>query len=222
MIQDALLEFNPQWEAIANSGIGGPVPYVAPKLFTATPATPTNPFLTVAIEGSSYTDMMAATHRPLMPSFYPNAIYYDFEFEITPDSNSADVQAMEFEASFSDFAGYYYNNSMQLNYVNPAGMIQAYNPISPWSDTGILVAKFTPNVATPVKVSYLVDTVGHVMSTLSVTIAGVTHTLPSPFQKISGQKRNWAPGAYVQFQLDLASKGGSFTNKYSNISLDWL
>jgi hypothetical protein len=222
MISDNSLEYNPQWEAIADQGIGGPEPYVAPKVFIATPATPANQFLSVTIEGGSYTDMMAATHRPLMPAFYPD-IYYDYEFDITPDPNVADVQALEFEASYADQNDYYYNNSMQLNYVNPSGMIQAYGgPENVWANTGIVVPKFTPNVPTPVKVSYLVDIFARVMSTLAVTIAGKRYPLPSLFQRISGEKRGWTPGVYVQFQLDLASKGGSMTNKYSNINLNWL
>lgn len=222
MIQDSLLEFSPQWQAIANSGIGGPDPYVAPKVFTAAPATPTAPYLTVAIEGSSYTDMMAATHRPLMPAFYPDQIYYSLAFQITPDANQADIQALEFEASYCDENAYYYNNSMQLNYVNPAGMIQAYTPGAPWANTGIVVPKFTPNVPTLVGVNYLVDTVKHVMSTLSVQIGGKVYPLPAAFQKIPGAVREgWASGVYVQFQLDLASKGGGFTNKYSDISINW-
>lgn len=222
MISDSLLEFNSQWEAIANAGIGGPVPYVAPKTFTATPATAANPALEVVIVGGSYTDMMAATHRPLMPAFYPNAIYYSYSFDITPDSG-ASVQALEFEASFCDTSGYYYNNSMQLNYVNPKNMIQAYGgPANPWANTNIIVDPFAPNVPTPVEVNYLVDTVGRTMSTLSVEIGGKVYPLPAMFQKMPGKKNSWAPGVYVQFQLDLASKGGSITNKYSNISVNWL
>jgi hypothetical protein len=224
MIQDGLLEFNPQWQAIANPGIGGPNPYVAPKVFTATPATPAKPYLAVTIEGSSYTDCMAATHRPLMPAFFPDAVYYSYEFEITPDSNNASVQAFEFEASYCDDNSFYYNNSMQLNYVNPAGMIQAYaSPTNVWANTGIVVPQFKPNLATPVKVDYLVDTVGHTMSTLAVEIGGVVHPLPAQFQKIPGAiRQGWASGVYVQFQLDLASKGGSMTVKYSDIGVDWL
>ena len=53
MISDNLLERNPQWQAIANAGIGGPVPYVAPTVYTVTPATDQDPFLTVTITGSS-------------------------------------------------------------------------------------------------------------------------------------------------------------------------
>jgi hypothetical protein len=224
MIQDSMLEYSPQWQAIANAGIGGPVPYIAPKVYTATPATAANPYLQVTISGSSYTDMMAATHRPLMPVFYPNAIYYSFEFYIEPDSNMANIQALEFESSYCDESSYYYNNSMQLNYVNPADTIQAYaSPTNVWANTGIVVPKFIPNVVTPVRVNYLVDTVEHVMSTLSVEINGNTYPLPTQFQKIPGAVRaGWAPGVYVQFQLDLASKGGTFTNKYSNINLNWL
>jgi hypothetical protein len=85
------------------------------------------------------------------------------------------------------------------------------------------VPEFVPNIPTPVRVNYLVDTVGHTLSTLSVEIDGKLHPLPAAFQKIPGQLRTgWAPGVYVQFQLDLASKGGSLTNKYSNIEIDWL
>lgn len=224
MIQDSLLEFNPQWEAIANSGIGGPVPYVAPTSFTATPATEDNPFLEVSITGSRYTDMMAATHRPLIPVFFPDQVYYSLEFDITPDSNNQVVQANEFEARYVDENAINYNNSMQLNNINPANTIQAFlSNAVPWADTGILVPKFTPNVATKVKINYLVDTINRVMSTLSVEIAGKMYPLSTAFQKIPGVlTKGWTPGIYVQFQLDLASKGGTFTNKYSNIAIDWL
>lgn len=220
MIQDLLLEYNMQWQAIANSGIGGPVPYVAPKVFTVTPATTANPALTVTIEGSSYTDMMAATHRPLMPAFYPGEIYYSLQFLFGPDGNGKNVQADEFEASFADANGYYYNNSMQHNNVNPAGMIQAYaSPENVWANTGIVIPR--PTLPTLFTVNYLVDTVNRVMSTPSVEIGGKVYPLPAAFQKVPGEKRDWTPGVYVQFQLDLASKGGAFTNKYSGVNLNW-
>jgi hypothetical protein len=220
MITDEWLEYSPQWTAIANSGIGGPDPYVAPKVFTATPATPANPYLTATIEGSSYTDFMAATHRPLMPAFYPDQIFYSLSFLFTPDANGKNVQADEFEASFADQNGYYYNNSMQHNNVNPAGMIQAYaSPTNVWANTGIVLPR--PTAPTLVQVNYCVDTVGRTMSTLSVSFGGKVYPLPAEFQKAPGIKRGWAPGVYVQFQLDLASKGGTFTNKYSLISLNW-
>lgn len=223
MIQDSLLEFSPQWSAIANEGIGGPVPYVAPKVFTASPATQANPFLEVTISGSSYTDMMAFVHRPLMPVFSPNAIYYSFNFDIMPDANQSVIQALEFEASFSDSGGYYYNNSMEYNNVNPKGHLQAYaSPTNVWADTGIVLPMFPAKEWTEVKVNYLVDTVAHVLSTLSVEIAGKVYPLPAMFQRVPGTKRNWAPGIYTQFQSDLASKGGAFTNKFANISIDWL
>jgi hypothetical protein len=223
MIRDANLEFNPQWTALANPGIGGPVPYVAPTVFTATPATKANPFLTVTIAGGPYTDMMAATHRPLMPAFFPNAIYYSFEFEITPDANFKNIQALEFEAAFCA-NGIYYDNASQLNYVNPAGHVQAYaSPENVWADTEIILPQFTAGMATPVRVNYLVDTVGCTMSTLSLEVMGKAYPLPAQFQKVPGAPRSgWAPGIYVQFQSDLASKGGTFTNKYSNVHLDWL
>lgn len=224
MISDNNLEYSPQWAAIANEGIGGPVPYVAPKVFTAVPGTPANPFLAVTIAGSSYTDMMAYLHRPLMPVFDSSKIPYEFAFTITPDWDAAVVQSLESEASFADENGYYYNNSMQLNYVNPAGHIQAYaSPSNVWADTGIVIpGKFPANVPTAVVISYLVDTVNHTMSTLSVSIGGKVYPLPALFQKVPGFKRNWAPGVYCQFQNNLASKGGAMTNKYSGVSLNWL
>jgi hypothetical protein len=224
MIQDSQLEFNPQWDAIANEGIGGPVPYVAPKIFTAVPATAANPFLAVTIEGSSYTDMMAATHRPLMPAFFANQIFYSFSFEVTPDTNNKSVQAFEFEACYCDENQYYYNNSMQLNYVNPANMVQAYaSPTNVWANTGITVPQFTASVSAPVKVNYMVNPMGRTMSTLSVEIGGKVYPLPASFQNIPGAVRaGWAPGVYVQFQLDLAALGGAVTNKFSNVSIDWL
>jgi hypothetical protein len=163
--------------------------------------------------------MMGAVHRPIL---FGN---YTFSFEVIPDpNNTSSIQALEFEACYCDQNSVYYNNSMQLCYVNPKGMIQAYlNPTDVWANTGIVVPLFTPGEPTSVAVSYSVDTNKRVMSTLSVTINGKTYPLPSQFQNIPGAVRQgWTPAAYVQFQLDLASKGGSITNKYSNISLNWL
>jgi hypothetical protein len=228
MIQDALLEYSPQWEAIDGPGIGGPVPFVAPKTFTVTPATAAYPYLTVVNAGGDYTDMMAATHRPLMPTFYADAIYYDFVFDITVDPNHpTQSQADESEASYcwvdSSGKSWYCNNSLQVN--NEAGgMIQAYqSPSAPWANTGIIVPKFTPNVACSVVISYLIDTVKKVYSTLGISVNGKYHPLPASFQNLPAENRpGWEPGVYTQFQLDLASKGGTLTPKYNNISINWL
>jgi len=221
MIQDSSLEYNQQWEALANAGIGGPVPYVAPTTYTATPATTADPYLTVVIEGSKYTDMMAATHRPLLPVFYSDQVYYSFAFDI--NSSTQAIQALEFEASYCDANQYYYNNSMQLSYVNPVDEIQAYvSPTNVWANTGIIIPKFAVGVATPVVVNYLVNTVAHTMSTLSLSVNGTTYPLPAEFQQVPGAIRSgWAAGVYVQFQLDLPYAGGTITNKYSNISVNW-
>ena len=226
MISDNLLERNPQWQAIANAGIGGPVPYVAPTVYTVTPATDQDPFLTVTITGSSYTDMMAATHRPLMPAFFPNAIYYDFCFEIMTRAGDP-IQALECEASYSYMASegvcWYCNNSLQFNY-NAGGMVQAFTPSNPWTDTGLVLKPFAPGEAVPVKISYMVDTVNNVYSTLSLTVNGVTYPLPSQFQGIAATNKSpaWAPGVYAQFQSDLDSQGGTIVTKFSNISVNWI
>lgn len=227
MISDALLEYNKQWAVYTGPDIGGPVPYVAPTVATVTPASNKSADLVVEISGKGYTDMMAATHRPLMPAFYPNAIYYSLSYDITTDLTSlSTVQALESEASYCwlDAQGecWYCNNSLQFNY-EEGGMIQAFTPANPWLDTGIKVPKFNPNVPTPVKISYLVDTVNRVMSTQGVTVDGVSYALPAAFQKIPAIRKTptWAPGVYVQFQLDLAYAGGTLTNKYRNIGVNW-
>jgi hypothetical protein len=227
MIKDAGLEYNKQWKAIADEGIGGPVPYVAPTTYTVVPASPSSPEAIVTIAGKGYTDMMAATHRPLMPAFFPNEIYYSLEFNISTDDNApTKAQALESEAVYChlDDTGkcWYYNNSLQFNY-QEGGMIQVFTPTNPWLDTGIKVPKFTPNLPCPVKISYLVDTVNHVMSTQAVMVNGVSHALPASCQKLPGVNKSpiWAPGVYVQFQLDLAFAGGTFVNKYSGVGINW-
>ncbi len=156
MIRDAKLEFNQQWEALANEGIGGPVPYVPPTLFSVVPASKTNPYLTVTNTGEGYTDMMAATHRPLMPVFDQRNIYYALEFDVILSPNTNVIQALEFEASYCDNNQIYYNNSMQYNNVNPKGHIQAFaSSTNVWADTGIVL----PTIPTKVRVKYLVDTI---------------------------------------------------------------
>ena len=222
MITDALLEYNKQWTAIANEGIGGPVPYVAPTTYTVTPG----PAVAVTIAGKGYTCMMAATHRPLMPAFFPSQVYYSFEYLLQTDANVAQLQAHESEASYcwTDSKGTWYcNNSLQLNQVNPKGMIQAYaSPTNVWADTGIVVPNLLPNEFYPIKISYCVDMIGRTMSTQSITINGRTYPLPGIFQKVPAISRpGWAPGIYAQIQLDLAFAGGSVTNKYSGININW-
>lgn len=228
MIQDVNIEYNKQWEALANPGIGGPVPYVAPKVFTVTPASLTNPNMEVTISGGSYTDMMAATHRPLIPAFFPNQIYYSFVFNIIVDQNApTQDQAFESEAVYCwlDSAGkcWYCNTSFQVNY-EEGGMVQVYTPNNPWLDTGIKVPKFTPNVPCPVKISYLIDTVNHVYSTLGFVMNGVSYALPASCQKLPAVVKSppWAPGVYTQFQLDKDYlPSGQMTNKYNGVGINW-
>jgi hypothetical protein len=232
MIPDRGLEYNRQWEAIANMGIGGPKPYVQPKVFTVIPASPTNPNLEVTIVGSGYTDMMAATHRPLMPVFDPTHIYYSFLFNLNIDPNApTQGQALESEANYVyvDAKGISWEmpTDWQIN-IEENWMIQGFTPEVPWLDTGIRIPKLTPGIPCPIKISYLVDEVNGVCSTLGFVVNGVSYPMPAAFQKIPAQQKNtepnvdtWAPGIYAQFQLDLASKGGSMTNKYSGVAIAW-
>jgi hypothetical protein len=209
MIVDSNLEFNSQWAAYTDPGIGN-----QPTKAIVTYATVDDPFLTVTNVGGSYANMMAATHRPVLYGFY------SFSFNIFPGDWNV-IQALESEASYCDQNSRYYNNSLQFNNVNPAGMIQAYaSPEEPWADTGIIVPRFS--VGVQVTINYYVDVVKGTMSTLSIVIGGKTYPLPSKFENIPGFIRpGWAPGLYVQFQPDLASKGGTIVNKYNNINVKW-
>ena len=232
MISDSGLEFNKQWIAIANAGIGGPVPYVPPKVFTVTPATLANPNLEVTIAGSAYTDMMAASHRPLMPAFDPSQIYYSLLFNLNIDQNTpTQGQALESEANYVyvDAKGisWEFPSDWQIN-IEQGWMVQGFTPTAPWLNTGIRIQPLTPGTPCPVKISYLVDTVNNNVSTLGFVVDGVSYAMPAAFQKIPAQQKNkavnvgaWAPGIYVQFQSDLASKGGLMTNKYTGVAINW-
>lgn len=219
MLQDWQLEFSPQW-AVApwNPGIGP----VEPKSATVTPATTNEPYLIFSVDGPpGYSNALAATKRPLLPVYDPSQIYLSFAFTFTPDANGALVQADEFEALYFDENGYYYHTQMQRNNVNPAGMIQAYaSSTNVWADTGIVIPRRWAE-PTEIVVSYMVDTVAHTSSILSLTVAGVTYPLPSQFQNVPATQPKWTPGIYVQAQLDLGAKGGSVTNKYSDMSVNW-
>jgi hypothetical protein len=226
MITDCGLEYNKQWEAIANEGIGGPDPYVAPTIYKVTPAN-IAPNLAVTIVGGSYTDMMAATHRPLMPVFDPKNIYYSLSYNINIDPNTpTQGQALESEANYChiDAQGkcWYYPSDLQFN-IEKGWMIQGFTWPEPWLDTEFKIAPFKAGVPCPVKINYLVDTIDHNVSTLSVVVNGILYTMPAAFQKVAAQQLTpvWAPGIYVQFQLDLASKGGSMTNIYTNVCVNW-
>jgi len=222
MFQDVQLEFNQQWAAYSNPGIGNP-----PTSMSVTPANAENQNLVVSINGPGYTNMMAATHRPLMPVFDLAQVYYSYEFNLLTDPNVTKLQVHENEATFCyiDSKGvcYYFNNSLQLNQVNPKGMIQAYTPANVWADTGIVIPTLAPKETYPIKISYMVDLVNHTMSTLSIVINGKVNALPAMFQKIPGMIKNptWAPGVYCQFQLGLAKAGGEVTTQYNNVKVNW-
>lgn len=226
MIQDDLLEYNPQWEAVPwNPGIGP----VKPNSQNAIPANQLNPYLLLSIDGPpGYSNMLAATHRPLLPVFDPKNIYYDFEFIITPGPDTSKVQVYESEVRYyytdSKGVGYGPNNSLQINQVSPPGMIQAYHsPTDVWADTGIVIPLFKPNTPYTIKIEYRIDTVGHTMSTIAITISGRRYALPLKFQIIpfSAMPSPWAPGMYVQFQIGLGKAGGKVTTEYNQISVDW-
>ena len=220
MIQDSLLEYNSQWSVAPwNTGIGPTKPISA----TATPATSSDPYLVVTLDAApNYSNMLASTKRPLLPIYDPSQIYLAFAFTLTPDANGALVQADEFEALYYDQNGWYYHTQVQRNNVNPAGMIQAYaSPTNVWADTGIVIPKRWTE-PTNIVVNYLIDTVAHTSSILSLENVGVVYPLPSMFQNVPATQPNWTPGIYCQFQLDGAKAGGQFTNKYNNITISWL
>jgi hypothetical protein len=219
VIPDSGLEYSPQW-AVApwNTGIGP----VKPISATVTPATPADPYLTVSLDAApNYSNMLASTKRPLLPVYDPSQIYLSFAFTLTPDDNGDLVQADEFEALYYDENGYAYHTQMQRNNVNPAGMIQAYaSPTNVWADTGIVISKRWTE-PTSIVVNYLIDTVAHTSSILSLENAGVSYALPAEFQNVPATQPKWTPGIYCQFQLDGAKAGGKFTNKYGGISVNW-
>lgn len=229
MIIDQFLEYNPQWVAIANAGIGGPVPYVPPTTYTVTPATDTgSPQMVVSIAGVGYTDMMAATHRPIHAAFDPSNVYYSMFFNMQTDANIGSAQVMECEARYyftdSSGQGWGVNNCVQFNQVNPKGMVQAYaSPTNVWANTGIVLPNFLPNTRYSVRLNYLVDTVGKTASTLSLEYNGTNYPFPSLFQKVPMIKMTpaWTPGVYVQFQLGLDSAGGQFSIGYDHVNVEW-
>lgn len=224
MISDSNLEYAPQWATIANVGIGGPVPYVPPSMYTITPASPSEEWMKVLIVGSSYTDMMAYLHRPLVPWFDPAAVYVSFQFEMMTDALAPmQAQAIEFENCFCVDGEHYYNGSLQINY-QQGGELQAWaGPNNQWANTGINLGILVPSTPYRFKVLYLLNTVEHTLSTISVSVNDIVHSLPSEFQNIPAIIKNpaWAEGVYVQFQLDLAHAGGQFSIFAKNVSVNW-
>ena len=229
MFIDQFLEYSPQWQAIANAGIGGPVPYVPPTLYTVTPAADTGSTeMVVAIAGVGYTDMMAATHRPLVAAFDPSNIYYSLYYNLQTDANIGNAQVIESEARYyftdSSGQGWGVNNCVQFNQVNPKGMVQAYeSPTNVWANTGIVLPNFLPNTRYSIRINYLIDTVGKTSSILSLEYNGTTYPFPSQFQKVPMIKMTpaWTPGVYVQFQLGLDAAGGAFSIGCDHVNVEW-
>lgn len=225
MFEDSSLERSSQWATYIGPGIGGPVPYVPPTSYTITPPTNLNEWMQVAIAGPGYTDMMAALHRPLMPFFDPAQVPLEMEFDMMTDLNApTKAQAIEFETCVCDAASYYYNGSLQINYVNPAGELQAYQGVSvPWGNTGIMVPALTPFQIYHFRIGYLLNTVARTMSIQWIEIDGKRSQLPPQFQNTPATLKSppWAPGLYVQYQLDLAFAGGAFAIYVSNVRNNW-
>lgn len=229
MLLDSQLEYNQQWQAIANAGIGGPVPYVPPTTYTVVPASDTGtPEMVITIAGVGYTDMMAATHRPLVTPFDPSNIYYSKYFNMQTDANIGQAQVIEAEARYyftdSHGQGWTANNCVQFNQVNPKGMVQAYaSPTNVWANTGIVLPNFLPNTRYSIRLNYLVDTVGKTSSILSLEFNGVTYPFPSMFQKVPMVQMTpaWTPGIYDQFQLGLNAAGGGFSIGIDHDNIEW-
>lgn len=224
MIRDSQLEYAPQWAVIADPGIGGPVPYVPPDVYTVTPAGPSDEWMTIFTRGKGYTDMMAYLHRPLLPFFDPKAVYVTFAFDLMTDSNAlTQAQAIEFENCFCTDGTHYLNGSLQINY-EQGGELQAWaGPLDPWADTHINLGILMPNVPYKFRVRYLLNTVAQTLSTVYVAVNDVVHYLPAQFQGIPAiiKQPAWAPGVYVQYQLDLAHAGGQFSVYARSVSVGW-
>jgi hypothetical protein len=232
MITDKGLEFNRQWEAIANSSISGS-DAPQPTVYTATDGTVSKSgALEVAITGGSYSAMMAATHRPLLPVFDTTKIFCSLAFNINLDPKAPTVaQALESEGAytFTDANGISWQmpTYWQLN-IEEKGMVQGYTTAAPWLDTGIKIPIPTPGTPYPIKISYCLNVPAKTSSVLGFVANGVKYAMPAAFQNVAAVQENkvdnvgvWQPGVYIQFQSDLAYKGGSMTNKYTGVDFNW-
>lgn len=224
MFSDSALERSPQWGVYVGPDIGGPEPYVPPTSFTIVPPSNLSDWMQVATVGPSYTDGMAALHRPFQPFFDPSAVYVTFEFDMMTDGDApVSAQAIEFENCFCDTNSYYYNGSLQINY-QAGGELQAWaGPANPWVNTGINLGILVPLTPYHFKVRYLMNTVKRTLSTLAVALDGVVHTMGAQFQNVAAALKNppWTSGVYVQYQLDLAHAGGQFSIFVRNVAVEW-
>ena len=229
MIIDPNNEFNSAWfVAPWNPGIGP----VKPNVATVTPASSSNLNLQVYIDGpSGYSNMLAALHRPFIPMANIGTLSrvpFSFSFNLVTDANIGLLQALEFEVRpvFIDKNGACrnINNCVQLNFVNPKGMIQAYaSPTNVWANTGIVIPPLQPNTTYPIKVSYVTDMLNGSNSTPSITIMGQTYNFPAMFQNVPGPIMNpaWTSAMYMQIQLDLAKAGGKVLCEFNNMNINW-
>jgi len=232
MFRDTNLEFSP-WGVRTGPGIGGPVPFVAPKSFTVAAPTPERQAIVVAIEGTAYTDGMAVQQRPWIDAFDPSQILVRYEFDmLIPDGNAAKfAQAIETDLRLCSKSGYNYNGSFQNNN-QEKGQIQVYGvaPKPAWQNTGIMIGMYAEDVLHHVEINYLINdtnTAANGMPPFSMNISsfeldGELYTIPAAFQNSPGALLNWVPGAYEQLQHDLNSTGGAFEIEFSDIAIDWM
>lgn len=220
MIPDIGNEHSSQWKVELGPLIGGPVPYMAPTNFQIIPPLDADSPMILSITGAGYTCGMAALQRPLMPVFNPAAILLTFEYELCTDGKAPSLaQAIETDLLYCDAAGYKYNGSLQNNY-QQGGQIQVANAAGNWVDAGVVEGKYAPNQWHSVSIAYLISTVAHTLTYVSITIDNVVYPLG---QTVAAQLMSpaWMPGVYNQLQLDLAAAGGAYSVGFKNIADVW-
>jgi len=219
MFEDTGLE-NYTWTPNWGNGIGSPGS-PNPTSFTGTQPTPLCPWLTATTVGAAYADGLLAMNRPLLPST-TNKWAFTYVYD-TMTSPSALISAQAFETTIRIFgpSGWNYPGDFQINY-EEGGMVQIWqSAANPWANTGIIVPKFIPMTSNHVEMDFTFDDTAHVMSLPEFRVNGVVYTVPASMQNVAGAKDlNWPAGRlYLQNQLDLNSKGGSFSMYYKAIKI---
>lgn len=212
---DSNLEANPNWNKLANSGVGGPKPYVPPDDFGMN-VIQSDIEREFYISGPAYTDGLFSLHRPIMPNTGKLALQFELR---TDEDTTINAQALEFDTRLA-IGKFGYNFSSQFNY-QKGGVWQAFIKDRGWVDTPFKPGKFSPDQWYPIRFDYSFDTAKKLFSFISVAVGVTPFILPIQFHNLAATPLAWVDSCNLQMQLDLAYKGGSYRTRVRRISYLW-
>lgn len=211
VIIDPNLQSLPGWKNHAGGNIGGNVP----KLLTMDQGFPVGEAL-FTVGGTSYGDVDWYISRPIQP----NTGHLSLGYSLMLDGNAATfAQAIERDTIISK-AGLNYNFSFQI-LIADKWKLQISAVDGGWVDTGYAISPLAPGVWHSFLLVYAFDFAKKTYGTQAVIINGVYYPIIAGMQGLAAKQTGWADGCIFQFQQDLNSAGGQFSERLAGANYTW-